>query len=300
MKRLNRIGVGIDFRDKTDHVLASAARLARSSGAELDLIHVLRPPPVYDRVLVRVRDLPDTEKALANARHSLELLAASPVARGVVSATHVWLGIPEVEILERAAELGDDLLLVGPSTRRRAGWFGVGRTASRLVQRAHMPILVAKGDLAEKPARIVAATDFSEASRPALVEAVELAKLWNAELVLLHVLEPLFHLHGLTAKIAGESEVYAVEPSDLEPEWQSLAAHLDLEGLRHRHEVVKGEPVEAILTAVENAAADLLVVGTHGRSAVTRALLGSSAEAILEEYPGPVLIVPADAEVFSH
>lgn len=298
MKNLKRIGVGIDFRDQTEHVVGAAARLARITGAGLDLIHVLRPPAVYERVLVKVRDLPDIEKSLANARHSLELLAASPAAQGLEVTTHAWLGVPEVEIAERAAALGDGLLLVGPSTRHRPGWFGVGRTASRLVQRTRIPILVAKGDLAEKPARIVAATDFSDASRPALVEAAGLARMWDAELILLHVLEPIFHLHGLTAKIAGESEVYAVEPADLEPEWQALAARVDLAGVRHRHEVVKGEPVEAILAAAENADADLLVVGTHGRSAVTRALLGSSAEAILDEVPGPVLIVPADAEVF--
>lgn len=297
MPNLSRIGVGVDFREKTDHVLECAARLARSSGAEVDLIHILRPPPAYDRVLVKVRDLPDIEQSLERARSSLASLARS--LKGVAATSHVGVGVPEVEVLARATELGDDLLLVGPSTRHRAGWFGVGRTASRIVRHARLPVLVAKEELREKPARIVATTDFSEASRPALVEAVALAKLWGAELILLHVLEPIFHLQGLSAKIAGESDVYAIEPGDLDPEWKSIESSLALEGVSCRHQVVKGEAVDAIVEAAEAVDADLLVVGTHGRSAVSRALLGSSAEALLEDYSGPLMVVPAAADVFA-
>ncbi len=297
MHKLSRIGVGIDFREKTDHVIESAARLARSSGAAVDLIHILRPPPIYDRVLVQVREMPDIDQALGRAREALRSLAATM--SGLEVAVHAQAGIPEVEMLTQAAEIGDDMLLVGPSTRHRPGWFGVGRTAGRIVQHARLPVLVAKGTLAEKPGRIVATTDFSDASHAAVEEAIALAKLWEAELLLLHVLEPILHLQGLTAKIAGETDVYAVEPDDLEPEWQSLAERFDLEGVRYIHKVVKGEAVEAIVEAANEASADLLVVGTHGRTALTKALLGSSAEAILEDCGGPVLVVPSSSDAFS-
>ncbi len=296
MNNMTRVGVGIDFRDKTDHVLKSAARLARSSGAELDLIHILRPPPAYDRVLVKVSGMPDIEQAIEKARQSLQVLGDTMT--DVKVASHVYLGVPEVEILSRAAELGDDLLLVGPSTRHRPGWFGVGRTAGRIVQGARLPVLIAKDELAEKPARILATTDFSEASRAALDEAAALAKMWDAELVLLHVLEPIFHLHGLSAKFVGSSDVYAIEPEELEPEWQSLEEKLDLDGVRYSHQVVRGGAVGGILEVASTTKADLLIVGTHGRSAITRALLGSSAEEVLEEFPGPVLVVPSSAAVF--
>ncbi len=293
---MTRIGVGIDFRDRTAAVLRSAARLARSSGAEIDLIHVLRPPPVYDRVLVTVGRMPDVEQAIEEARHSLQVLGDGMT--DVEVASHVYLGVPEIEILTRAAELDDDLLLVGPSTRHRPGWFGVGRTAARIVQGARLPVLIAKDELAEKPARILATTDFSDASRAALDEAVALAKMWDAELMLLHVLEPIFHLHGLSAKFVGSSDVYAIEPEELEPEWQSLEGKLDLEGVRHSHRVARGGAVGGILDVANTTKADLLIVGTHGRSAITRALLGSSAEEVLEDFPGPVLVVPSSADVF--
>ncbi len=293
MHDLSRIGVGIDFREKTDEVLRSAARLARGSGAALDLIHVLRPPAAYDRVLVTVRQLPDINKALGEARATLEQLTTSATFMTISTAVHAYVGNPEVDLPARAEELGSQLLLVGPSTRHRPGWFGVGRTAGRAARHSRLPVLVAKRELAEKPRRVVATTDFSEASYPALVEAAAWARRWNAELLLLHVLEPILQLHGWTAKVAGETDVYTVEPTDLEPEWKSITERLDLTGVRWRHEVVKGEPVDAILEAADAAETDLLVVGTHGRSAVAHALIGSSAEAVLEAAVCPVLVVPA-------
>lgn len=294
MDELKRIGVGIDFRDRTEHVVSCAARLARSSGAALDLIHVVPSPRLYDRVRAGTSG-PDLEAALASARDRMAIAAGRATA-GLDVHTDVSIGAPAEDIAKRARLLSDELLIVGPSTRHRPGWFGVGRTVSRLLHSAELPVLIAKGDLAEKPARILATTDFSDASQPALVEAVKLARLWGAELILLHVLEPLFHLHGLTATIAGESEIYAVEPADLEPEWQAVVGQLPLDGIPHRLEVVKGEAVAEIVAAADNVDADLLVIGAHGRSAMARALVGSSTEAVLEEYSGPMLVVPAIAE----
>lgn len=295
MRNAGRIGVGIDFREKTEVVLHSAARLARATGAAIDLIHVLQPPAAYDRVL-NLGQAPDVDRAVSEARTTLERMVATNVAlTGIAAKAHVYVGLPHVDLPARAAELHADLLLVGPSTRHRSGWFGVGRTAGRVARRALCPVLIAKRELAEQPRCVVATTDFSEASQPAMVAAAVWAKRWNAELVLVHVLEPIFHLQGWSAKIAGEKDVYAVEPADLEPEWKSIIDGLELSGVRHRHEVVKGETVEAILEFAESAAADLLVVGTHGRSAVAHAVIGSSAEAILDGAACPVLVVPSAA-----
>lgn len=294
MRDLKRIGVGIDFREKTDEVLHSAARLARGTGAAIDLIHILRPPPAYDRVLVKLGQSADVDRAAAEARSSLErMVSTSPALTGIAAQAHVYVGVPEVDLPLHADELHSDILLVGPSTRHRPGWFGVGRTAARVARQSRRPVLIAKRELAETPRCIVATTDFSDASFPALVEAADWARRWNAELVLLHVLEPIFHLQGWSAKIAGETDVYAVEPQDLEPEWQALTARLDLSGVRCRHQVAKGETVDSIVASAEELAADLLVVGTHGRSAIAHALIGSSAEAVLEAAGCPVLVVPS-------
>src|SRR5690606_22012645 len=95
MQNVKRIGVGIDFREKTEEVLHSAARLARSSGAAIDLIHILRPPPAYDRVLVKLGQAADIDRALGEARASLErLVKTSSALTGISAKAHVHVGVP--------------------------------------------------------------------------------------------------------------------------------------------------------------------------------------------------------------
>ncbi len=293
MSTVDRIGVGVVFDEHARDLINSAASLSGDSAAVLDLIHVLRPPAFYERVLPSAQQRPDIERAAEQARTHLEELAATKPIAGTGYNCHVTLGNPDVEITSKTEELGCTLTLLGPS--RRDGLLRMGRTARRVVRRSRIPVLVAKNPVFGKPSRIVAATDFSDASKSALEQAASLARFWDADLVLLHVLEPLLHLHGLTATIAGESEVYTVEPEDLEPEWSALISETDLTQIDHRHETVKGECSAAIAKATESLGADLLVIATHGRTGFSHAILGSVAEAVLEDAPCSVLVVRAAA-----
>ncbi len=291
MNELKRVAVGIDFGTKTNWVLRSAVRLARRVDAAIDLIHVVRPPVKYTRILLGTRQMPDVDEITAAAREHLEALAAAEPLAGLAVSCQVAIGAPDVELTKIAEEQHDDLIVLGPSTRHRAGPFGAGRTPQRVVRKAAAPVLVVKRLLAETPSCVAVTTDFSIASEPAIEEAARFAKLWGAKLVLVHVIEPAIHLQGLVAKVAGASDIYTIEPKDLEPEWAALLESVDLGGLKAHREVVKGEPVEAIVSAVDQVCADLLVIGTHGRSGVARAVLGSTAEDVLAEATCPILVV---------
>lgn len=298
MKKFERVGVGIDFGDHGEKVLVSAASLARQSGAAIDLIHVLRPPPVYDRVLASVQSAPDLDAAASVAAERLDELAARAPLAGLTVRSHVGVGRPDVELVRIVGEAGDDLIVLGPSSRDSSPWLRIGRTAERVLRTASMPVLIAKKPLDATPRRIVAMTDFSDASAHALVEAASLARSWGAELVLIHVLEPIIFLQGWGAKLAGGSDIYAVDPADLEPEWEAILGRLDLDGVTLRHETAKGEVVPTLVARADALEADLVVLGTHGRTGLSHALLGSVAQSVLEETPLPVLVVRSDAESF--
>jgi universal stress protein A len=140
--------------------------------------------------------------------------------------------------------------------------------------------------------RILVPTDFSEHALPAVRYAAELADKFGAELILLHVVPdavlalpdavmptptPLADLDALTA--AGK---------------QGLANLIAAEKLESRHpriEVRIGSPTAEIVAAANDLHADLLCIGTHGRSGLARVLLGSVAEHILRQAPCPVLTV---------
>jgi nucleotide-binding universal stress UspA family protein len=124
---------------------------------------------------------------------------------------------------------------------------------------------------------IVLATDFSTAVREAERLAGELARSASATLHLVHVL-PLLSSPGEAAQRLATIEG-AVGP-----------------GLKRVTALLFGSAARAIVTYARDQGADLIVVGTHGRTGVSRVLMGSVAEAVARLAPCPVLTVPALAE----
>lgn len=128
-------------------------------------------------------------------------------------------------------------------------------------------------------------TDFSEHSEFAFRVACALARDYNARLVLLNVTPP-------------PMVIYAGGPVPPDP-WPSIeeatAKLRELEThaghVRVESQVMEGDPVDMILRAAEETHSDLIVMGTHGRTALARLLLGSVAEMVLRKAPCPVLTV---------
>lgn len=139
------------------------------------------------------------------------------------------------------------------------------------------------------PETILHPTDFSDNSEPAFRMACALARNFNARLILLHVNPP-------------PMVIYAGEPVPVEA-WPSL------EGVQeslHRleksaapipvaSEIREGDPADGILHAAEKLHADLIVMGTHGRGALARLVLGSVAERIIRKALCPVMTVRPEA-----
>jgi nucleotide-binding universal stress UspA family protein len=125
-------------------------------------------------------------------------------------------------------------------------------------------------------------TDFTEHSAASFYLACDLAREYQARLVMIHVsTEPLHFLFetGLPT---------AVNCKD------ALRENLESIGVSDVHvtrRVEEGEPAEEILRAAKLCDADLIVMGTHGRRGLTRMIMGSVAERIIREAPCPVLTV---------
>ena len=144
--------------------------------------------------------------------------------------------------------------------------------------------------------RILCPVDLSEFSRHALEHAALLARWYDSELVVLHV-----YAIQTTPALAGGPEPLVV-PVALPPPGElrqqavdSLArftAGLVAAGAAVRCEVEAGDPRRAILAAAASLPADLLVLGTHGRSGFDRLVLGSVTEKVLRKAACPVLTVP--------
>lgn len=147
--------------------------------------------------------------------------------------------------------------------------------------------------------RILVPTDFSEFSAPAITYACAFAEKFGSEIHLLHVVQDLVAL-------VPEPGLAFPPPGDYMREMQS-AAKQTLErqpgdqlpdGVNVVRTVRQGPAFVEIIRYARESAADLLIMGTHGRSGLTHVLLGSVTEKVVRKSPCPVLTVRPDEHQF--
>jgi nucleotide-binding universal stress UspA family protein len=142
--------------------------------------------------------------------------------------------------------------------------------------------------------RILHPTDFSAASRPAFERALALARTNRASLTILHVIAPFAPTlgEGYVSPRTWESiegQVRAQAQSQL----AKLVARARKAGGRATSLLVEGPAADRIARAARARRADLVVMGTHGRSGLARLVIGSVAARVVGSAPCPVLTVRA-------
>jgi nucleotide-binding universal stress UspA family protein len=138
-------------------------------------------------------------------------------------------------------------------------------------------------------------TDFSPASTPAFRKALELAKALRGQLALVHILSPV-----VIPVMGAETYIPAAMYDEIERtardaagrHLKRLAARARQAGVRTSTRLIDGVPVaERIVRAARAQRADMIVMGTHGRTGVTRLVLGSVASRVVATASCPVLTV---------
>jgi len=135
--------------------------------------------------------------------------------------------------------------------------------------------------------RIVHPTDFALASRSALIWAIRLAKQNRAELLVLHVLPPPTPIF----------EVESAERPQKEAQLSALMRRIRWVRVKARRLLLKGETSVAkhIVKSARILRADLIVMGTHGRTGISRLFIGSVAARVVASAHCPVLVVRAQS-----
>ena len=134
-------------------------------------------------------------------------------------------------------------------------------------------------------------TDFSASANEALAVAGSLARHHGAKLVLLHVVQrPVSNVAGMPVP----------PPPPQVIDWESLKSQLsDLiartKGIQAESRLVEADPATAIVQTATELRADLIVIGTHGRTGLSRLLMGSVAEQVIRNATCPVLTAKTPA-----
>jgi len=141
---------------------------------------------------------------------------------------------------------------------------------------------------------ILHATDFSTASRPALAKAIELSRAARSPLLVLHVLNPMMPMIGDRAvepptflQLQKASRAWALK------QLARVVARARARGVRAMPILVEGSEARTIVRVARARRAAMIVIGTHGRSGIERALVGSVAARVVSQATCPVLTVRA-------
>lgn len=136
---------------------------------------------------------------------------------------------------------------------------------------------------------VVVPTDFSDSSRMALHYAMDLVDP-AGKIILCHVVDDVPLTYGYVGIAVVPGDVRTKLSSEAEKELQAFVPS-NPEGLRIQTRVLHGTPHREIVDLLQSERADLVVMGTHGRTGLEHALLGSVAERVLRKATCPVLIV---------
>lgn len=146
------------------------------------------------------------------------------------------------------------------------------------------------------PRRILVGTDFSDYSKEALDYAVLMAKHFGADLYLVHAFEEPVYIPGVTSLTGPETlEWVHTFREAARKKLEALAGEVRQQGIPVRSTLREGAPFREIPKAAEEVQADLIVLGTHGRTGLDRLMMGSVAERVAHRASCHVFLVKPKA-----
>ncbi len=290
---LDSVLVATDFSSPSELALAWGAQIARSHGARLLLVHVLAPPmPVAD---FAAPPLTLDQELREGARERLDESLAEPALEEIEAEGMVLDGMPAEAVLKAADEHHAHLVVVGTRGLTGVRHLLLGSTAERIVQSARVPVLsVHPEDLPPEaaPRTLLVPTDFSRDAEAALAAADHCVALSDQEtrVILLHV----FHVPAEYRSYGPSGTFFKFSDElrhSLRERLEKLAAPLRRENLEVELLTTEGIPAEVIVRVATERKADMVAMGTHGRSGLAHLLMGSTAERVVQHAPCPVLTV---------
>lgn len=278
---LSRLLVPTDFSPGAKWSLQRALLLPLAHEASLHLLHVLPSVPLKKRAMVRAAAEVAMEELVEFARGKTPELEVS---------FELVSGEAYVEIIRCARRVGSELIVIGRHSRRPLRDLVIGSTAARVIRKVDVPVLAVASEPKHAYRRPCIATDLEDTSSRTLELALRVA---GRQVKVFHV------VHAFNVPFEGfvTPTLSAREESEYRRDFRH-AATKGLNELLARYQVGvdwkksihAGDARLVLMEAVGRSKADLIALGTHGRSGVSHALVGSVAEWVISAAPCDVLV----------
>ncbi|MEW6388254.1 MAG: universal stress protein [Thermodesulfobacteriota bacterium] len=268
--RFARLLVCIDGSPDSEGALAGALVWAKLWGSKIYLLEVLEFIPGYTGLA------PEFVLQWENeVRAYLEALKAEAAPSGVPLETRMRTGESAPgAIIAAAKEIAPDLIVMGRHGRGGLARLMMGSVTARIIGHSPCPVLVVPQDPPLTWQKILLASDGSPYSKAAWEEALALSRQWGSALLAVSV-----------AREEGELPL-------AEEIAHQLMKSANQQGLPLETQVTIGQPDDAIIQLALKNQADLIILGSHGRTGWKRLLMGSVTERVIGQAPCPVLVVP--------
>jgi nucleotide-binding universal stress UspA family protein len=280
-----RVFLATDMSARCDRALARAALLARDWESELTVAHVVHTAEVARRDGITGR-VPAWRRAESWATTLERKLAAELEAEGIAAKAKIFQSSEPDPVLRAATYEDADLVVLGIATDAPMARIQLGSTVDSLVRRSRVPVLNVRNRTRGAYRHVAVATDFSEPS----LHALRLAARWfkDARLTLFHAYVP--PGSSVVSGMVGVDSWHATISEQFDSHLADAALPQPVRsGIRLVQE--RGAPESLLSDYVRSEGVDLVVLGSHGRGGMARALIGSTAENLLHTLDCDTLVV---------
>ena len=301
MKPYSHLVAAIDFTPSCRNALRQAVRLAAGNSAKVTAVHVM------DEFLVH-----ELKKALsvdqATVRAEWRARLQKFVEETDIGTAHVQvevrIGHPLQEISELCCSLGADLLVMGVKGSRQEP-NRVGVIAAKCVRKAPLDVLLVREDASAAFKKVATCVDFSENSAKAVRRALLMAQVDGAVVDCLYVYQSALSMSldygGMGAPLPITTNAEALDRWNEELKNFIMPLSAEVPDVPLSSSVVERMNIrETILEHVQETQADLVIVGTRGKTGLREMLIGTTAEKIVANAPCSILAVKPDAMTMTH
>ena len=281
MKLLDKILLPTDFSAAAEEALHTSIQLARRFNTEIILLHAVTGLEGYNQELRRAHNIAlDKLHEIQNRIEAEGIRTREPLVKD---------GAPFAQITWYADCLDVNVIVMGAKGQSTDEDHELGITAAKVMRNAEKPVWVVKPENRQKVERILCPVDFSDPAHHALDNAVHLARDLEAELIVLHVIQPVLgaQLYNISLRSREQQEHIAAEQA----QFDRLFDDFDMGDINWRQEIRHGKPHEQILEVAAEIRADLIVMGSLGRTGLARTFMGSVAEKVTRQLPCSVVTV---------
>lgn len=275
MKLLEKILIATDLSSSSNELVQHGIDIAKLVGSKIILVYVLNLNTGNEKI----------KKFILNATiNQLEHIKNKIIDHGIeCDDPIVAYGSISDKIVEEASINDVNLILMGSIGKKIDTKDKLGNTAFKVIQKTQIPVWVHKIGSNLKISKVLCPIDFSDSSSRALNNAILLSKKLDATLYVMNVYESehpyeYLDIHYLETEIEKERKIN-------EKEFKEYLKAINFREVPYKHILTNGFPEVEILRAIKENNIDLLMMGTTGKSGLSKFFMGSVTEKVTREVP---------------